>query len=88
VNLLTGALTPNAGEVRLAGRDITRVGQAARAKLGIARTFQINRLFRRLTVLENVYIAVAERGAPPRPCFDPPACGAMWSTSRCICWRP
>ena len=66
VNLLTGALAPGAGEVRLAGRDITRVGQAARVKLGIARTFQINRLFRRLTVLENVYIAVAERrGAAP-----------------------
>jgi len=61
VNLLTGALAPSAGEVRLAGRDITRVAQAARVKLGIARTFQINRLFRRLTVVENVYIAVAER---------------------------
>jgi ABC-type branched-subunit amino acid transport system ATPase component len=66
VNLLTGALAPSSGEVRLAGRDITRVGQATRVKLGIARTFQINRLFRRLTVLENVYIAVAERlGAAP-----------------------
>ena len=35
--------------------------QSARVKLGIARTFQINRLFRGLSVLENVYIAVAER---------------------------
>src|SRR5262249_36145573 len=42
------------------------VDQAHRVKLGIARTFQINRLFRRLSVLENVYIAVAERvGAAP-----------------------
>ena len=40
--------------------------QAERVKLGIARTFQINRLFRGLSVLENVYIAVAERvGAAP-----------------------
>ena len=38
-----------------------RLPQAARVKLGIARTFQINRLFRGLSVLENVYIAVAER---------------------------
>jgi branched-chain amino acid transport system ATP-binding protein len=35
--------------------------QSARVKLGIARTFQINQLFRGLSVLDNVYIAVAER---------------------------
>jgi branched-chain amino acid transport system ATP-binding protein len=52
--------------VLLDGRDITSVVQAERVKLGIARTFQINRLFRGLSVLENVYIAVAERvGAAP-----------------------
>jgi branched-chain amino acid transport system ATP-binding protein len=61
VNLLTGVLAPSAGAILLKGRDITRVAQAERVKLGIARTFQINRLFRGLTVLENVYIAVAER---------------------------
>jgi ABC-type branched-subunit amino acid transport system ATPase component len=61
VNLLSGALHPSAGQVLLKGRDITRVPEAARVKLGIARTFQINRLFRRLSVLENVYLAVAER---------------------------
>ena len=61
VNLLTGVLAPSSGAILLKGRDITRVAQAERVKLGIARTFQINRLFRGLTVLENVYIAVAER---------------------------
>ena len=61
VNLLTGVLAPSSGAILLRGRDITRVAQAERVKLGIARTFQINRLFRGLTVLENVYIAVAER---------------------------
>ncbi len=66
VNLLTGVLRPTTGSVLLRGRDITSVRQAQRVKLGIARTFQINRLFRRLSVLENVYIAVAERvGAAP-----------------------
>jgi branched-chain amino acid transport system ATP-binding protein len=66
VNLLTGALQPTSGRVRLGDRDITTRAEAERVKLGIARTFQINRLFRGLSVLENVYIAVAERvGAAP-----------------------
>lgn len=67
INLLTGVLAPSAGQVLLNGEDITGMAQATRVKRGIARTFQINRLFRGLSVLENVYIAVAERvGAAPR----------------------
>jgi ABC-type branched-subunit amino acid transport system ATPase component len=66
VNLLTGVIAPTSGVILMKGRDITRVDQAQRVKLGIARTFQINRLFRRLSVLENVFLAVAERvGAAP-----------------------
>ena len=61
VNLLTGVTRPSAGHVLLRGRDVTDVAQAERVKLGIARTFQINRLFRGLSVLENVYLGVAER---------------------------
>jgi ABC-type branched-subunit amino acid transport system ATPase component len=61
INLLTGVFAPTRGQILLRGRDITQVAQAERVKLGIARTFQINRLFRGLSVLENVYIAVAER---------------------------
>jgi ABC-type branched-subunit amino acid transport system ATPase component len=61
INLLTGVLRPSGGQIRLKGADITEVAEAERVKLGIARTFQINRLFRGLTVLENVYIAVSER---------------------------
>jgi branched-chain amino acid transport system ATP-binding protein len=61
INLLTGALAPTQGRVLLAGRDITDKAQAERVKLGVARTFQINRLFRGLSVLENVCISVAER---------------------------
>src|SRR6516225_12458545 len=67
VNLITGVLRPSAGHVLLEGEDITWLSQAARTRRGIARTFQINQLFRGLTVLENVYLAVAERlGASPR----------------------
>jgi ABC-type branched-subunit amino acid transport system ATPase component len=61
VNLLTGVISPTRGRVLLAGQDITAKAQAERVKLGIARTFQINRLFRGLSVLENVCIPVAER---------------------------
>jgi branched-chain amino acid transport system ATP-binding protein len=61
VNLITGVLRPSAGHVLLEGEDITSLSQAARTGRGIARTFQINQLFRGLTVLENVYLAVAER---------------------------
>ncbi len=61
VNLLTGVLRPTEGCVLLGGHDITAKTQAERVKLGIARTFQINRLFRGLSVLENVCISVAER---------------------------
>jgi ABC-type branched-subunit amino acid transport system ATPase component len=61
VNMLSGALEPSAGRVLYRGADITDLSQAARVKLGVARTFQINRLFRGLSVLENVYMAVAER---------------------------
>jgi ABC-type branched-subunit amino acid transport system ATPase component len=66
INLLTGVLLPSSGAVFLRGQDITTMEQAQRVKLGIARTFQINRLFRGLSVLENVYISVSERvGAAP-----------------------
>jgi ABC-type branched-subunit amino acid transport system ATPase component len=61
INLLTGVLQPTEGQILLKGQDITEVAEADRVKLGIARTFQINRLFRGLSVLENVYIAVSER---------------------------
>jgi ABC-type branched-subunit amino acid transport system ATPase component len=61
INLLTGVLAPSSGQVLFKDRDITEVAQAERVKLGIARTFQINRLFRGLSVLENVYMSIAER---------------------------
>jgi branched-chain amino acid transport system ATP-binding protein len=61
INLLTGALPPSRGCVFLNGKDITHKSQAERVKLGVARTFQINRLFRGLSVLENVCISIAER---------------------------
>jgi branched-chain amino acid transport system ATP-binding protein len=60
VNLLSGQLPASSGRVLLNGRDVSGISQAARARLGLARTFQINNLFPALTVLENVRLAVAE----------------------------
>ena len=63
-------------QVLLDGRDVTRLAQARRVKRGIARTFQINQLFRGLSVLENVYMAVAERvGAAPSMLTPRKVCG-------------
>lgn len=57
-NLITGVLTPDRGRVYLHGQDITGKSPNKVAKLGMARSFQDTRLFRRLTVLENVAMAV------------------------------
>ena len=61
INLLTGFLEPTAGHVILGGDDVTALAQHTRVKRGLARTFQINRLFADMTVLESVTLAVCER---------------------------
>lgn len=66
VQALTGSLAPTSGLVRLAGRDVTSVREAARVRLGLARTYQINQLFRGLTVLENVMLTIFERDGKTR----------------------
>ena len=61
INLLTGMVRPDSGEIRLAGEDIAGLTPDARVRRGLARTFQINTLFPQLTALESVTIAVLER---------------------------
>ncbi|HUC70734.1 MAG TPA: ABC transporter ATP-binding protein [Stellaceae bacterium] len=61
VNLVTGALSPSAGHILLDGVEITGRAQAARVKRGLVRTFQVTQLFRGMSVLENVTLAVSER---------------------------
>ncbi len=61
INLITGALKPSSGRVLLNGEDITATLQSERARRGLARTFQINQLFRGLTVLENLCMTIGER---------------------------
>jgi branched-chain amino acid transport system ATP-binding protein len=57
-NLITGLLSPLTGTIRLFGDDVTALSPYRRARLGLGRTFQINTLFPRLTVLESVLLAV------------------------------
>ena len=61
INLMTGMLSPNAGQIFLGDGDITGLEPQARVRRGLARTFQINTLFPGLNALEAVTLAVAER---------------------------
>jgi branched-chain amino acid transport system ATP-binding protein len=57
-NLVTGLLRPTGGRIRLFEQDVTALAPYRRARLGLGRTFQITTLFPRLTVLDNVLLAV------------------------------
>jgi branched-chain amino acid transport system ATP-binding protein len=60
-NLISGQLRATSGTVSLYGEDITALAAPARAKRGIGRAFQLTNLFPRLTVLENVRLALQAR---------------------------
>jgi branched-chain amino acid transport system ATP-binding protein len=67
VNLLTGLLRPNAGEIRFKGKDIAGIGPVKLAKLGMARAFQLVNIFPGLTVRETLAVAiVSQRGQAGR----------------------
>ncbi|MEN3307848.1 MAG: branched-chain amino acid transport system ATP-binding protein livM [Micromonosporaceae bacterium] len=53
-NLITGNLAADGGEIWFAGRRIDRLAPWARGHLGLGRTFQVTRLFKEMTVLQNV----------------------------------
>jgi branched-chain amino acid transport system ATP-binding protein len=65
VNLLTGFDLPTSGRIELGGVEITRWPPHRRGRAGLARTFQHGRLFRGLTVRENVEVAALGVGASP-----------------------
>ena len=56
-NMLTGVYTPTSGTVELCGKDVTNMNPHNRVKIGISRTFQNIRLFKRMSVLENVKVS-------------------------------
>jgi branched-chain amino acid transport system ATP-binding protein len=65
INVLTGFYNPTSGAIRFMGRDITRLTRHRIARLGIARTFQNIRLFKRMTVLENVMVSQKRNAVAP-----------------------
>jgi branched-chain amino acid transport system ATP-binding protein len=60
--LISGDLSPDAGEISFAGRPVTKLNSAARCRLGIGRTYQVPRPFTDMTVFENLLVA-AQQGA-------------------------
>jgi ABC-type branched-subunit amino acid transport system ATPase component len=61
INLLTGALSPSRGIIRLNGERIDRLTTEQRIARGLGRTFQVNALFPQLTPLEAIMLALARR---------------------------
>jgi branched-chain amino acid transport system ATP-binding protein len=57
-SLISGETKPTEGQIHLFGRELTRLPPHRRARLGLARTYQITNLFPRLTALENCLLAV------------------------------
>jgi ABC-type branched-subunit amino acid transport system ATPase component len=61
INLMTGMLRADGGQIVLGGEDITALGPEERVRRGLVRTFQINSLFPHLNPLEAVTLAICER---------------------------
>ncbi|PJB46209.1 MAG: ABC transporter ATP-binding protein, partial [Comamonadaceae bacterium CG_4_9_14_3_um_filter_60_33] len=58
IQLISGALAPDAGRIQFDGMDITRMALHQRVAHGLARSFQITSIFNRLSVLDNLALAV------------------------------
>lgn len=66
LNLASGIYQPDSGQISLFGEESTRWPLHAFARRGLARTFQNNRLFSRLSVLEHLFVAQDASPSPPR----------------------
>ena len=61
-NILDGAIKPSSGTVYLNGKRIDQLSPFEVARAGLGRTFQVTRSFRRMTVLENLYVPALAMG--------------------------
>ena len=73
INLITGMLQPDVGQIFLGDEEITRLGPEQRVRRGLVRTFQINTLFPNLTALEAVTLAICERRGDAKTWWRPVA---------------
>ena len=80
INLMTGMLRPDGGQIMLGGEDITALGPEQRVRRGLVRTFQINSLFPHLNPLEAVTLASASASVSRAPGGAPPPTIAPRST--------
>jgi len=61
VNLVTGNLPADSGEVRIAGQNVNKVDAIGRVRRGLVRSFQVTRLFQDMTPAEHIGMAVLQR---------------------------
>ncbi len=73
IHQLSGTLRPDAGRIRFAGQDITTLSLPRRARLGLARSFQITSVIPGFSALENAALAVQARGGHSFRFFRPAA---------------
>jgi branched-chain amino acid transport system ATP-binding protein len=71
LHLIAGTIRPTSGRIRFAGRDITRLDPARRARLGIARTFQTPAVCASLSALDNLVLGGWTRATGRRAAWWP-----------------
>lgn len=87
-NLICGDIPPSSGTIELFGDDVTAKPARARAKLGLARTYQQSRHFLGLTVEESIYLSiVGVEGGRLRPVYLPRRDGEMRERARLAAGR-
>jgi branched-chain amino acid transport system ATP-binding protein len=84
-NVISGDMAPTSGSIELFGADVTRLPARHRAKLGLSRTYQTTRLFRGLTVEDNLYLAaLGIEAGHLRPVLAPKHDGALRERARAM----
>ncbi len=69
-NLITGAIPPSSGSIWLDGVNIVGLKESKRVKAGVAKTFQITTLFKRMSVRDNIRLPILERVGKSHRWFD------------------
>jgi branched-chain amino acid transport system ATP-binding protein len=88
INLLTGVFKPTHGTIHMGDHELTSLSADKRARMGLARTFQINTLFPSLTPLLSVVLAISEREGLGATWWRPLAsCTAVYAEAHALLAR-